>query len=131
MNTKTLIAATLATLVAGTAFAQSPAEAPKTRAQVIEEIKAARAAGELPIGDVYGYEIRARQSGPGKTREQVRAELAQAVANGELRSFSDLHGFDVAARPVASTVTRAEVRAEAVRALQAGELLRQRDWTGG
>ncbi|MGE5650649.1 MAG: DUF4148 domain-containing protein, partial [Bacillota bacterium] len=52
----------------------------------------------------------------GKTRAEVRAELQQAYAQGELKQRSEYVEFT----NVASTRSREEVRAEAIRAARAG-----------
>jgi hypothetical protein len=62
-------------------------------------------------------------AGSSKTRQQVQAELANAIAAGELR---EVHGEGSAnmskAEPSTSTLTRAQVLAELKRARDSGEL---------
>ena len=100
MNTKYLISAALAAsfaLLAGAAHAQDH------------------------LGDDYGYALTQQKFQSTKTRAQVQAELAQARANGELRTDADGYGY-LQQRATASTKTRDEVRAETTRAMKNGSL---------
>ncbi|ALU87289.1 MULTISPECIES: DUF4148 domain-containing protein [Herbaspirillum] len=91
MNTKNiaknLFAGLLLTTAVGAAMAEAPYPAEtrftstKTRADVIAELKQARANGELLVSD-RDQEVKPVAST--KTRDEVRAELVQARANGEL-----------------------------------------------
>lgn len=89
----------------------------KTRAQVRAELAAARAAGQIPSGDL-DYPPPAPAASH-KTRAQVRAELARARAAGEMSS-GDLDYPPE--RPPATRKTRAQVRAELEAAKAAGEV---------
>lgn len=122
---KTTIAAVALSLVGAAAFAQS-ANGPITREQVKAELAAARADGSLnPFnnGDDVTYRqapqavapsallahikeaaqrVAATQAGSGLTREQVKAELAAARANGELNPFDNLDGITYRQAPRAT-----------------------------
>nr|WP_283162332.1 DUF4148 domain-containing protein [Bordetella genomosp. 7] len=90
----------------------------KTRAQVRDELAAAKRAGEVSFGEL-DYPPPVAPAGSHKTRSEVRAELAQARASGEL-SFGEL---DYPPEPpVAAGKTRAQVRAELAAAKEAGEV---------
>ncbi|KAF1036274.1 MAG: hypothetical protein GAK35_04096 [Herbaspirillum frisingense] len=112
MNTRHLLialalAVTSGAVTAETAYAQSPASQGKTRAQVIEELKQARADGSMIISDAEYPRLPAFTST--KTRAQVIAELQQARANGEI-SVGDV---DYPKLPAfVSTKSRAQVEAE-------------------
>lgn len=58
----------------------------------------------------------------GLTREQVRQELAQARASGELVRLNSEDTANFLRTPTASTKTRAEVLAELKKAQESGEL---------
>ncbi|MBP0598721.1 DUF4148 domain-containing protein [Herbaspirillum sp. LeCh32-8] len=113
MNTRHLLIA-LALAVTSSAvtaetYAQSVNAPGKTRAQVIEELKQARAAGLMPVGDADYPKLPAFVST--KTRAQVIEELKQARAAG-LMPVGDA---DFPKEPVfVSTKTRAQVQAELV-----------------
>jgi|EndMetStandDraft_7_1072992.scaffolds.fasta_scaffold267837_2 hypothetical protein len=96
---------TLATLAAGSAFAQSSGQYPvqsggnygdvvvaytsqsvKSRDQVRSELAAARASGEysaLTVGTEYRDAFASRTTQSVKTRAEVQAELSAARSNGE------------------------------------------------
>lgn len=97
---------TLATLAAGSAFAQS--------------------SGEYPVqsGGNYGDVVVAHSSKSLKSRDQVRTELAAARASGEYSALTVGSDYrDAFASQVApSTKTRAEVQAELTTARNNGEL---------
>ncbi len=82
-KTRTLALTLVLSSIAGVAFAQ---QAP-TRAEVVAQTRAAQSAGCIPHGDL---DISACKGGPddhpapGLTRAQVRAELAQAVRDGDI-----------------------------------------------
>lgn len=136
MKTSSMIAVSLAALISTSVFAQSATDAaqanqPKTRAQVIAELQAARASGEASPGDIYGYELAYKPFVSTKTREQVKAELQQARANGELRNEGDSYGYDAGNRNFVSTKTRDQVKAELLEARRSGQSQRLGDYTRG
>jgi predicted RNase H-like HicB family nuclease len=121
MKTKSLMIALMLAAASGSVLAEGDATAPfdsaptfsqaaapgKTRAQVIAELKQARAEGMLSTGD-YDYP-KQRPFVSTKTRADVVAELKQAQAQG-LANVSDA---DYPKLPqVASTKTRAQVQSE-------------------
>jgi hypothetical protein len=113
-------------LVAGAALAQQDAPA-LSRAQVVAELDAARAAGQLGImtGEDSGSFYLARQSTPsGVARADVIAETTAAVAAGQLGAMTgeDSGSFYLASHSTPGTKTRAEVVAEMQAARAAGEL---------
>jgi hypothetical protein len=64
------------------------------------------------------------------TRAEVKAELARAVANGEMNQRGEAYaGFQVQIPP--STLTRADVKAELARARANGELEGRNEAYGG
>jgi predicted RNase H-like HicB family nuclease len=77
----------------------------KTRAQVLEELKQARADGSLYVGDAEYPKL---PFVPTKTRAQVLEELKQARADGSL----DVGDAEYPKLPFVSTKTRAQVREE-------------------
>lgn len=94
---------------------------------------ASTAATAQVYGDTGGYDVPELHAPSTKTRAQVQAELAQARANGELRTTAEGYGIGQRgfAAPTASTKTRAEVRAEVIKAMQAGEHLSQGNYSRG
>lgn len=105
---KLIIAAILATTGLGVANAAEPA---KTRTEVINELKQARASGEL--GQHLDFVFFDQQTAGSKTRAEVAAELKQAKQQG-LLAVGDA---SYPALPVATTSrVRSEVKAEAVAA---------------
>jgi hypothetical protein len=113
-------------LVAGVALAQQDAPA-LSRAQVVAELDAARAAGQLGImnGEDSGSFYLARQSTPSHvTRAEVVAEMQAARAAGQLGVMSgeDSGSFYLASYRTPSTRTRGEVIAEMQAARAAGQL---------
>ena len=128
MNRKQIIAAAaLALLGASSAFAggefdpltgfPEAGHSTTTRAQVLADVAAARAAGTLNVDrDNRLFADNAVQSG--LTRAEVRAELARARADGSIVDFDT--GLQYAQAPKASsTLTREQVREEARLALRA------------
>lgn len=94
MNARTLIVASFAALIGSTAFAQTAVAQPaqKTRAEVIAELQAARANGEVSFGDHYGYEIARKPFVSTKTRAEVRQETIEAMKAGNLSQGSESRG---------------------------------------
>jgi hypothetical protein len=106
MNTRTLIAlATFAVAAsAGTAFAQEATPdnwndvvSTKTRAQVLAELKQARADGSIKAGSAGYLNPIVSQ----KSRDEVRGEVLAAARSGELsRIDAEAYGFDGRRAPV-------------------------------
>jgi hypothetical protein len=79
------------------------------------------AAGAVLADAPYPAEQNAGQAtAPGKTRAEVKAELAQARADGTIPNYSI--DWQPAPAKAASTLTRAQVRADLVTAEHNGEL---------
>lgn len=74
------------------------------------------------LGDSYGYELTQQKFQSTKTRAQVQAELAQARANGELRTDADGYGYLQQRSATVSIRSRADVRAETLQAMKNGSL---------
>lgn len=118
--TKTLIAALALTTASMAAFAESPgASGPlnqrvtgptMTRAAVVQELMAARAAGTLPRPGELGQVPPAFV--PEKSRAEVRNDLMAARASGTLLRPGELGQVPQA---FVSGKSRAEVRAEVLR----------------
>ena len=87
MNTKQIAAGLLFFSVIGSAMAESvyppenQAVSHKTRAEVIAELKQARANGELIVNDQYPVEVQHRST---VTRQAVIEELKQAKRDGSV-----------------------------------------------
>lgn len=88
MNKLTILSAALATTLAGIGLAHADEEeTPRSRAEVIAELDAARTSGELEalLGEDSGAAWLARQAQPSSlTRQQVRADVQAAQTRGEL-----------------------------------------------
>ena len=107
-----------ASLAGPAAFAQANETHTLTRAQVVAELHAARAAGQLSVGESdYPPAIQHTSS---LTRAQVIAELQAAQAAGQL-SVGESDYPPV--RNETSSVTRAQVVAELQAAKAAGQLI--------
>jgi len=117
MSKFTSLSAAVAIACVSAGLARADDSTPITRAQVIAEVHAARASGEL-------YAMGAEDSGsfwmsqqPWRstlTREQVRAELAAACADGACMAMTEgevVPHYHAAAAVVTSPLTRAEVAA--------------------
>ena len=123
MNVKQLLGLTALALAAGTALAQ---DGPITRAEVRQEVLAARAANALvPAGEgvTPGYP-RAGDRASNVTRAQVNQEVLQARAAGQLEPAGQGSPEDrIYAHAVAapSVVTRAEVKEQVLEARANGE----------
>ncbi len=97
LATKSLVVASFAALFASASFADSLSnEAPefhapstKSRAEVVQELQAARANGELRVtSEGYGYVPKATAVST-KSRAEVRAEVVKALQAGERFSQGD------------------------------------------
>jgi hypothetical protein len=137
------IALALSTLVAGQAMAAYTSPAGKTREQVRAELTEAQRTGDIvadkayynetnvgsgrKLNELFPSQYPAKTSLPGKTREQVRAELIAAQAAGEIvadksyadetsigagRKLNELLPNRYPAKAVATGKSRAQVRAE-------------------
>lgn len=131
------IAVALAALTAGHAMAADPV-APKTRAEVRQELENAKKMGEIPANDESGLLLRdefpqrypPKAAGPSLTREQVRSELQEAQRLGEIpandESNMQLHELYPARYPQPASggprLTREQVKQELDRARKAGEI---------
>ncbi|MCA1325032.1 DUF4148 domain-containing protein [Herbaspirillum sp. alder98] len=103
------LAATSSLVLAQNVSAQSTQAQGKTRTQVIEELKQARAAGLISSGD-YDYPKLAPFVST-KTRAQVVEELKQAQARGEVNVGDAYYPYSP---EFTSTKSRAQVQAELV-----------------
>ncbi|TKR54294.1 DUF4148 domain-containing protein [Allopusillimonas ginsengisoli] len=106
-----------ATLTGTAVYAQDNQSTSLTRAQVVAELQAAKAAGQLSVGEL-DYPPVINQTST-LTRSQVVAELQAAKAAGQL-SVGELDYPPTVHQ--ASSVTRAEVVAELQAAIAAGQL---------
>jgi hypothetical protein len=116
-----------ATLVV-TDAARAQSQQPRTRAEVIAELRHARSTGELArqTDELYGAQLPSASQGT-LTRAEVVADLQRARSSGELaRETDELYGSQPALAN-RSTLTRAAVTAELHRARATGELARQTD----
>ncbi|MGB4059546.1 MAG: DUF4148 domain-containing protein [Burkholderiaceae bacterium] len=148
-----LIALTLAAFTAGHAFAADDAAVGKTREQVKAELAEAIRTGDIVGNDESGrklnelfpqnYTARATagttrvQAGAapvGKTREQVKAELADAIRTGNIqandesgRKLNEVFPSRYEVQQATGTKTREQVKAELAEALRTGEILASGD----
>ncbi|MFJ3055964.1 DUF4148 domain-containing protein [Herbaspirillum sp. NPDC087042] len=103
------LAATSGLVMADSAYAQTSAAQGKTRAQVIEELKQARAAGQVDVSDA-NYPVLPTFVST-KSRAQVIEELKAATAAGQVyvndANYPALPAF-------VSSKSRAQVQAELV-----------------
>ncbi len=126
----------LATLSAGPILAADPGM-PKTRAEVLQELEAAKQTGDIPANDESGLKLNEefpqryppKAKGPSLTREQVRQELMEAQRTGEIpandESNLQLHELYPSRYPQQDNgprLTREEVKRELDRARKAGEI---------
>ena len=130
MNKNTIARLAAAALAMGSFMSAQAQTAPLTRAQVVQELVDARAAGTLPRpGEWYDMPAQVTlgsQQAP-LTRQAVVQELERARAAGEITSPGE--GYDLPAQHSgAAPLTRAEVVAELVRARAAGELRSPGAW---
>lgn len=126
--TKTTLAAVALAFAGTAAFAQAN-NGPVTREQVKAELAAAIANGQINFFDDLAYmqpqrigqpgsallahirdgaqRVAATQAGSGRTREQVKAELAAARRSGELNPFDNLDGVTYRQAPRATVAPSA------------------------
>ena len=127
-----LVLAAAVVSFAATANAQSGL----THAQAKAQLEEARRNGDLIVAGELGLkqnELRPdlypkHTAVPGKTRQQVKEELAQAIRNGEI-PVGDIGEFAYELRPelyphrLVATKTRAEVRAQTLEAVRNGDIV--------
>jgi uncharacterized protein YcbK (DUF882 family) len=149
------IALAVAALVTGHAQA---ADFGKTREQVRAELAQAQRTGDIAANKDQGTEFEsasgrklnelfpaaypAKAAVAGKTRAQVRAELAEAQRNGDIaankdqgtefesasgRKLNELFPASYPAKPVVTGKTRAEVLAELAEAKRTGDIFANKD----
>lgn len=108
-------AATVGELYPADQQTQAAAPAVKTRAQVIDELVQARAAGQVASGEVgYAFGTPAEQHAVGgKSRAEVIAEYRQAAGDGTLVAHGEVDSTPTT-RLAGSARSRAEVRADAI-----------------
>jgi hypothetical protein len=108
------------------ASAQAQTDSPRSRAEVIAEVHAARAAGTLGAyaGEDSGSFHLSQQAGTSRPRSEVVAELTQYRESGAMAlDLAEEAGIvPWGSRLPASTLARAEVQAEVVAARASGEL---------
>ena len=117
MRIKSFIAAGAILITAGSAFADvvdgvapdASFKSTLSRAQVVAQLRQARANGEIQMGELYGSQVQNFHSI--KSRAQVAGEVKREQASGGM-VLAELYGEQPAS--VASTRTRQAVHAEAV-----------------
>jgi len=142
-----LIALALAAFTAGHAFADDAAVG-KTRAQVKAELAEAVRTGDIvgndesgrKLNELYPQNYAARttaghvfnhaEAPSSKTREQVKAELAEAIRTGDIlandesgRKLNEVFPSQYDAQQAAGSKTRQQVKAELAEAIRTGDLL--------
>jgi len=123
MKARQLLTLAALSLTAGAVLADEAPGAPLSRAQVVQSVLAARAAGTLSAaGPSYdGPPARAASGTPSElTRAERKAAVAQARAAGTLSHAGSVAPEEemayAQAHPSRSTLTRAEVKAEVLQA---------------
>jgi hypothetical protein len=118
-----LIGVALAALIATTAGAQT---GERSRAEVVAELHAARAAGLLGVmdgEDSGSFHLSRHPVASTLTRAEVRAAMLTARHSGETAALTgELAGRHITEPAWAGTRTRAEVRAEMLLARASGEM---------
>lgn len=128
MNVKQLFALTALALAAGSVLAEGAPGSPLGRAEVVQSVLAARAAGTLiPAGEgvLPGY-LDSGVATSTLTRAEVNADVLQARADGDLIPSGQSSYGDTAYQRGFSTgsiLTRAEVKAEVLQARAEGTLI--------
>jgi hypothetical protein len=130
MRVKQLFTLTVLALAGSAVLADEAPGAPLTRAEVVQSVLAARAAGALhpagegPQGPGYPQAGAATST---LTRAQMKAEVLQARAAGTLPHAGSVAPEEemvyAQAHPSTSTLTRAQVKAEVLQARANGELV--------
>jgi hypothetical protein len=123
MKVKQVFAVGLLALTTGAVFAQ---QAPLSRAQVVQSVLAARAAGTLMPAGAADADIDEAAGGPSTTsRAAVKAEVQQARADGSLSVAGDRFPSSKAYHQslfAPSTVTRDQVKEQVQEARADGAL---------
>jgi hypothetical protein len=111
-------------IASGAAVAADPAATERTRAEVVTETLAARAAGTLtPAGESPAPRQSQAFAPSTVSRSELKSEVLAARENGTLIPAGEGVEF-AAARPASySTVSRAEVKASVIAARKAGDLV--------
>lgn len=125
MNAKTLIAAAALAVIGSSAIADEvrdyPTPSTLTRAEVQAEVARAQAEKSLGADAAYGdvRTVVAQRKDDGRavavSREQVKQQVQQALANGTLVVAGEAYGT---VEPGLNLRSRAEVRAEAIAAMR-------------
>ena len=127
MKVKQLFALTALAIAGSAVLADEAPGAPLTRAEVVQSVLAARAAGTLmPAGQGEPGYPQAGDTTSNVTRAQVETLVLQARADGTLMPAGGSNyapGYPKAGDPTTSNLTRAEVAAEVLQARADGELL--------
>ncbi|HKX40859.1 MAG TPA: hypothetical protein VJO99_06860 [Burkholderiaceae bacterium] len=114
-------------LASGAALAADPQDGARSRADVVQETLAARAAGALaPAGELpvpLGTTSVTTATASTLTRSAVQSEVRTARASGELVPAGEGVDYAAAHLPAVSLVSRAEVKASVIAARRAGELV--------
>ncbi|WP_138514426.1 DUF4148 domain-containing protein [Rhodoferax bucti] len=150
------IALAVAALVTG--HAQAADNIGKTREQVRAELAEAQRTGDIAapkdagdefgatngrkMNEIYPAAYPAKPVVAGKTREQVRAELAEAQRTGDIvapkdagdefgaangRKMNEIYPAAYPAKPVVAGKTREQVRAELAEAQRTGDIVASKD----
>jgi hypothetical protein len=128
MQVKQLFALAALALAGTAVLADEAPGTPLTRAEVIQSVLAARAAGTLmPAGQGEYPQSTPADTASTRTLSQARAEVLQARAEGTLRHAGEAAPEEQMAyeraHPSTSVLTRAEVKAEVLQARANGELV--------
>ncbi|UXH79065.1 DUF4148 domain-containing protein [Roseateles amylovorans] len=111
----------------GVAAAQA-SDKPLTREQVVAQLQAARASGELARVQSENGSFSPIEIGSSRvSRAQVIEELKRSQASGEIdAAFRDSHAYPapLVTKSASSPVTREQVKAELERARKSGEFAR-------
>lgn len=126
MNKRFTLATVAAIAVVSSGLARAD-DAPITRAQVIADLNAARASGELAAmagEDSGSFWLAQRIGRPAQTRQQVVAEAVLSRGTGHCTTLTgeDSGSMCLASLPFTSQRTRADVLAEVIDARQQGVL---------
>ena len=123
MKVNQLVTLAALALAGGAALADEAPDAPLTRAEVVQSVLAARAAGTLaPAGPAYDGPPARTAAGTSSllTRAETNAEVLRARAAGALSHAGSVAPEEemayARAHPVTSTLTRAQVNAEVLQA---------------
>jgi len=126
LNLKQWAALGTLALAAGSALAADPDSAtpPRSRAEVVAEVLAARAAGTLaPAGEHAEAPAATTIGQASRTRAEVEAEVLEARRTGQLIAAGEGELFPAVPASSGPVLTRATVKAEVLAARAAGELV--------